>query len=232
MWADLREKYWPIIISTSRGMGKTFFLKKFGMQKIKDDLKTSIIENGLSSGRILSFDFSKSANIFQNEQDIFCFFPRLMVFFLCRLFKGTQVDGINFEEIKSLDGVATASGRQKKFREWLKHWQKNSGTERMMEEYIRLTNIAFNTTHDSPPVFLLDEIQSLCTPMDVKSTFAIKGTVQIHSHLSLLLTQLAGQLKPVCICTGTNNGKITSIAVDTTSKRISRTLEAAHYLFK
>jgi hypothetical protein len=25
------QKYWPIIISTSRGMGKTFFLKMIGM---------------------------------------------------------------------------------------------------------------------------------------------------------------------------------------------------------
>ena len=35
------EKYKPIIISTSRGMGKTFLLKKFGMQQIKDNLKHS-----------------------------------------------------------------------------------------------------------------------------------------------------------------------------------------------
>jgi ribosomal protein S26 len=80
-----------------------------------------------------------------------------------------------------------------------------------MTEYIRLTKIAFGTTHDTPPVFLLDEIQKLCRPTNVESSFKQDGTSQMHSQLSLLLTQLAGKLKPVCICTGTNSGKIISI---------------------
>jgi hypothetical protein len=61
----------------------------------------------------------------------------------------------------------------------------------MMEEYIRLTKIAFGTTHDTPPVFLLDEIQKLCRPTNVESSFKQDGTSQMHSQLSLLLTQLA-----------------------------------------
>ena len=40
-----KEKYWPVIISTSRGMGKMFLLRKFGMQQIKDNLKTPVIGN-------------------------------------------------------------------------------------------------------------------------------------------------------------------------------------------
>ena len=59
--------------------------------------------------------------------------------------------------------------------------------------------------------FLIDEIQKLCCPTNVGSSYS-DGTLQKHSQLSLLLTQLAGQLKPVCICTGTNCGMIKSIA--------------------
>jgi hypothetical protein len=81
----------------------------------------------------------------------------------------------------------------------------------MIDEYIRLTNIAFGTTHNTPPVFLLDEIQKLCRPTNVESLFESDGKSKKHSQLSLLLTQLVGKLKPICICTGTNNGKILSI---------------------
>jgi hypothetical protein len=121
------------------------------------------------------------------------------------------VDGITFEKIMSFDEVATASGQQLKFKRWLAKWQNTRGTEAMMEEYIRLTNIAFGVNDNSPPVFLLDEIQMLCCPTNVASSFKNDGTLQMHSQLSLLVLQLAGQLKPVCICTGTNNGKIISI---------------------
>ena len=82
----------------------------------------------------------------------------------------------------------------------------------MIIEYIRLTNIAFGIVDNTPPVFLPDEIQSLCGPTDLLSTYYSDGTFQNHSQLSLLLAQLAGQIKPVCICTGTNSGNIISIA--------------------
>ena len=206
-----KGKYWPVIISTSRGMGKTFLLKKFGMQQIKDHLKTPIIGNAITTCRILSFDFVKNPNAIQNDEDVCSFFPRLMVFFLCRIFNGTQVDGINFKEIKSFSEVPIATGQQLKFNQWLMEWQNSHGTEAMVDEYIRLTNIAFGTTHEAPPVFLLDEIQKLCRPTIVESSFSKDGISQKHSQLSLLLTQLAGKRKPVCICTGTNSGKIISI---------------------
>ena len=202
-----KDKYWPVIISTSRGMGKTFLLKKFGMQKIKDNLKTDIIGNAIATGRILSFDFTSGS--IKNEDDVYSFFPRLMVFFLCRIFDGTQVDGINFEKTE-FDLVSSHRGRNLNFNQWLSKVARYR-TEAMVDEYIRLTNIAFGTTHDAPPVFLLDEIQNLCHPTNVTSSFLRDKTPQIHSQLSLLLSQLAGKLKPVCICTGTNNGNIISI---------------------
>ncbi len=54
-----KNKYKPVIISTSRGMGKTFLLKKVGMQQVKEQLKLALIGNAIACGRILSFDFAK-----------------------------------------------------------------------------------------------------------------------------------------------------------------------------
>jgi hypothetical protein len=61
-------------------------------------------------------------------------------------------------------------------------------------------------------VFLLDEIQTLCKPTNRKSEKISDGNgPKIHSYLTYLLTQLAGKHRPICICTGTNNGDIVSI---------------------
>ena len=76
-----KDKYWPVIISTSRGMGKTFLLKKFGMQQNRNDLKNPLIGNAIITGRILSFDFAKYPTAIQNNDDVFSFFSRLMIFF-------------------------------------------------------------------------------------------------------------------------------------------------------
>ncbi|KAI8894135.1 hypothetical protein BC833DRAFT_244566 [Globomyces pollinis-pini] len=108
------------------------------------------------------------------------------------------------------NNVTSFKGTQVRFNAWLLKVARY-GTETMMKEYIRLTNIAFGVKEIAPPVFLLDEIQTLCRPTNVLSSFWIDGTPRNHSRLSLLLTQLAGNLKPVCICTGTNSGNIISI---------------------
>ena len=85
-----------------------------------------------------------------------------MIFFLCPLFARTDVDGIYFEEIPTFGNVSNFVGRQRKFNNWLKALLQAS-TEKMIDEYIRLTNIAFSANCDSPPVFLLDEIQWLAS---------------------------------------------------------------------
>ncbi len=203
------QKFMPIIISTSRGMGKSFLLKMFGRQKLEAHLLSTDICQAVSCGRILSFDFAKEATAIQSVEDVQSFFPRLMIFFLCRMFQGTEVDGIHFEEIKSFSNVINYSGKQSTFNLWIAEW-KQSSAERMMDEYIRLTNIAFGKNYMFPPVFLLDEIQRLCVSTEIISSYAPDGPKN-HSLLSLLLTELAGKHRPICICTGTNNGNIISI---------------------
>jgi hypothetical protein len=117
------------------------------------------------------------------------------------LFDGTQVDGINFEKLEFRDIVGTIS-QQPTFHDWL-HQCLQRGADRMMKEYIRLTNIAFGVNCSSPPVFLLDEVQVLSTPTTMLSKIRVDISYY-HTFLSMLLFQLAGQHKPVCICTGTN----------------------------
>ena len=209
-----RQKYWPIIISTSRGMGKTFLLKMIGMQKVKEELQNVLIQEALSCGRIISFDFAKNATAIQSLDDVKSFFPRLMIYFLCLLFDGTQVDGINFEAIE-FDLIPVYGGIHPELNVWLKTCL-NYRSDRMMDEYIRLTNIAFSVpSHTNrskaPPVFLLDEIQTICHSTSIRSKRNSDGSDKMHTFLSLLLTQLAGKHNPICICTGTNDGDIIAI---------------------
>ena len=206
-----QDKYQPIIISTSRGMGKTFLMKCVGSQNVKKGFECDLIKDALEYGRILSFDFAGAAasNAVSEVDDIETFFTRLMIFFLCRLFDGTEVDGIQFQKISQFGYIGSFVGKQLAFKTWLTESILLAADD-MINEYIRLTNIAFNGICQSPPVFLLDEIQGLCKPTTVQSKLQ-ENQIIYHTFLSLLLTQLAGKHKPICICTGTNNGNIVQI---------------------
>ena len=150
-----RQKYWPIVISTTKGMGKTFLLKKLGSQQLKSNLKCPLIQEAISCGRIITFDFIKESESLEDLEDLYSFFARLMVYHLCLLFDGTRVDGINFKKIHSFKDVGKTVGKHKSFDNWLKKWQNSQGTAFTIDEYIRLTNIAFKVNNNTPPVFFL-----------------------------------------------------------------------------
>ena len=85
----------------------------------------------------------------------------------------------------------------------------------MMDEYIRLTNMAFSVgpdtdMHNTPPVFLFDEVQKLCVPTDNISIYDSSAS-RYHTLLTLILINISTKHQPICICTGTNNGEILSI---------------------
>lgn len=204
------DKYQPIICSTSRGIGKTAFMEAIGMQNVKPELKNQLITEALSCGRILSFDFANAAarTAVSTVEEVETFFTRLMIYFLCRLFDGTEVDGIHFQQAE-FNFITGFIGIQTRFNQWKRNCLQ-FGVDRMIDEYIRLTNIAFKVDCVAPPVFLLDEIQGLCKPTTIQSRFQM-NEITNHSFLSLLLTQLAGKHKPVCICTGTNSGNLIKI---------------------
>ena len=56
------DKYQPISVTASSGMGKTL-LKCVGSQKVKEELECRLIKDALLYGRVLSFDFSNEAGI-------------------------------------------------------------------------------------------------------------------------------------------------------------------------
>ena len=140
-----------------------------------------------------------------SQGDISSFFTRLMIYYLCRLFNGTSVDGTHFQELE-FNNIEKSLGTQPKFNNWKSNFLQYRA-EDMIKEYIRLINIAFKVNCDSPPTFLLDNIQHLCKPTTIESKYEF-GELTFHSFLSLLLLQMSTKFKPACICTGTENGNI------------------------
>ena len=210
------QKYQPIIISTSKGMGKTFLLKMIGSQKIgREELRSKRISDAISLGRIISFDFLRFDCI-KSLEDAFLFPTRLMIYYLCLIFDHSEVSGIKFLKINSILEVENFSGT-KSFNTWKSRFIR-ADSQSMIDEYIRLTNIAFDAQCQSPPVFLFDEVQAL---NEIKVTDEIGN----NTLLLRLLKSLACGYDPVCICTGTNSGNILSIAE--TSSIIPRILSLA-----
>jgi hypothetical protein len=214
--ARQQQKYMPFIISTSRGMGKTFLLKKIGAQDVPKGLENKRIQEALKRGRIISFDFLLNiAHAPKTVNEALRFPIHLMIFSICRLFARKEVDGIHFEKIQSLSDVTTCKGTQRKFQVWLSNCRLAS-TREMIAEYIRLTDIAFQDTQrkcPEPPVFLFDEVQVVCKETELEST--VLGGGPNHTILTIILARLStGEGQPICICTGTNDGRISKIAAN------------------
>ena len=109
-----------------------------GLQSVSRELKNPLILDAKATGRILSFDFPKDAGrgAIPTENDIETFFTRLMIYFLCLMFHGCQVDGIWFEKISPFSDVSIWIGRQQKFQIWLEGCKRLTADD-MMDEYIR-----------------------------------------------------------------------------------------------
>ncbi len=82
-------------------MGKTFLLLAVGSQRVPVKYKNHHIQAAIDTGRLVSFDFSKTGGP-ANEREAETFVVRLLIFFLCFLFNGTQVDGMHFEKIQGV----------------------------------------------------------------------------------------------------------------------------------
>ena len=196
-----RPKFSPLVISTTRGLGKSFFLKKLAMQDMKDHLRSNLIGDAKKYGRIISFDFSSQLNAVTSTDDCERFFTLLMIHHLCELFDGRRVDNINFCRI-SFSSVKTYKSTHESFNTWHAKFVQYPAYLMIME-YIRLTDIAYGVQCKAKPVFLLDEIQNLAeSPTTVRSKLN-----HTHTLLSYLLTQLSIS-SPICICTGTKGSSV------------------------
>ncbi|KAI3659777.1 hypothetical protein MP638_000906 [Amoeboaphelidium occidentale] len=214
-------KYLPIIISASHDMDTTSFLRDFGMQNVPEHLKCPEIVKAGQCGRILSFDFSLRVEVSLWDNNVFTFFQSLMVYHLCRMFRYRCVDGINFKSnfrprspITWGSMLAQASPGTPFYR-WLSMCR-NYRVDEMMDEYMRLTNIAFRGDCDVPPVFLLKGVERIA---NIRNNNIAGPDGTDLTMLSLLLERLAGRHNPICISTGIDDRGIletqkTTIGVD------------------
>lgn len=87
-------------------------MEAIGMQLVKPQLKNQLIMDALAYGRALSFDFACAAagTAIRTQEEIRTFFTRLMIYFLCRMFDGTQVKGIHFKETE-FSNIISFTGR-------------------------------------------------------------------------------------------------------------------------
>ncbi|KAI3658578.1 hypothetical protein MP638_002822 [Amoeboaphelidium occidentale] len=207
------HKYRPIIISASHGMDAKSLLKAIGLQSIPEHLNCPEIVKAGQCGRILSFDVSLGLDGIHLNDNVLTFFQRLMVHYLCRMICFKCVGGIYFRaKVLSLFPIAWKDIEADAypgtaFYRWLSMCRGFSVDE-MIDEYMRLTNIAFRVDYDFPPVILLNGVERFA---NVRTNRISKPDGSYHTRLSLLLTQLAGRHKPQSISAVKKNGYTTKV---------------------
>jgi hypothetical protein len=93
------------------------------------------------------------------------FLRKLLIFYLCLNFNESIVDGIPFEKIDFNDLKRTPVISNKLLKSQITEWW-DMDIHDLIEEYMRLTNIAFNVDCDTPPVFIFDEVQVIDIPIN------------------------------------------------------------------
>jgi hypothetical protein len=192
-----QQKFRPTMIISTKGMGKTFFMRMLGSQKVPDHLKCEAIEEAIKCGRVISFDFSQEFE-FVTDADISLFLIKLLIYHLCNIFQGCIVDGIHFVK----PTFPHFRGTKDSFIAW-ENQRYSEDVKSMVCEYIRLTNLAFGVNCSVLPVFLFDEVQVLC-----KETSRISSQGYHYTLLATILNQLSFDTDIVCVCSGLNHGNI------------------------
>jgi hypothetical protein len=205
------QKYRPIVIWASLEIDTKSLLRSIGTQNVPEHLKLPEIVKAGQCGRILSFNFSIENDAILHDDDLLTFFQRLMVFYLGKMFIACCVEGINFGiefdyQLKSLYRRYQAGTHDTSpFHRW-RSMCLGYSVDEMIDEYMRLTNIAFRVDCDIPPVFLLNGVERLAN-IRTRRVASSDGT-SYDTRLSLLLTQLAGRHNPLCILAGTDDSGI------------------------
>jgi hypothetical protein len=202
----------PTLI-TSRGMGKTFLLKRLGLQRENDAIDIPEFKNAGKVGRVISIETVEAVNAFGDASLSIetCFWQSTIILHLAHIFNNTTVDGIYFEsfslnKILSLWNVESKT----KFESWAKKTLENS-VDYAFSELTRLTNLAFRVHDTSTPLFLLDNVHSLTTPTSVQSTSYTTKKPLFHTQLSSLLNKLTS-VRPFCIVAGTADASLSLLS--------------------
>jgi len=197
-------KYEPIVICTSRSMGKTFFMKKL-VKPAKGYSPVKQIKDAYEVGHIVTMNTTEIYHVLANDQDNYSRFWQLAIAYnIVHLFAGYQVARINFHICNLADIIGCWKKLERRDNALLKYLSgKLIGTSvrGACQEMVRLTNIAFASNSDVKPVFLLDNVHTLARlPTTLLSTKNKNQTI-----LSMVLNQLA-EYRPPCIVAGTTDG--------------------------
>jgi hypothetical protein len=198
------DKYRPIVISTTRGMGKTFILKKIGKHDLGENYNIQPIKEAGEYGRIISMDCDYFwQNIADSGINRRYYWNVIIVYHILHLFKGSSMNGINFSQsglnfiIQQLQ-ISTSDT----LGSWVKRFISYS-TEDAFQQLIVLTKNAFGCSSNAKPVILLDNAHVLA-----KKVTNVESTKQKnHTLLSLMLTDLCNY-RPICLVAGTTDGNL------------------------
>jgi len=204
------DKYLPVVVATSRGMGKTFFLKKIARS---DSLY--VARKARNVGRIITMECAKAMEIFTEfaptrTEILEYFWSALAVHHILHLFNGYRVGPIDFQ---SRTLVAILNIRKGGYRptDSLDAWIYDTlrlSDENLFKMLRDLTNNAFGVQDESLPLILLDNVHALTTEIEKYSS---EFPQQRHTILSKLLTALAPFRIPIVVA-GTCDGKLEKIA--------------------
>lgn len=157
-------KYEPIVICTSRSMGKTFFMKKL-VKPAKGYSPVKQIKDAYEVGHIVTMNTTEIYHVLANDQDNYSRFWQLAIAYnIVHLFAGYQVARINFHICNLADIIGCWKKLERRDNALLKYLSgKLIGTSvrGACQEMVQLTNIAFASNSDVKPVFLLDNVHTL-----------------------------------------------------------------------
>ena len=195
------QKLSPIIISTSRGMGKTFLLKKLGANDLASNERIDELEQAKLNGRTISVTAAPDT-VDKYDKNYELWVKDLLLAHLSHVFAGYSYQNVDFRIQPYLnpllDDLSYASDSFKTFVELVRSFSVSQAFDLVME----WTRNAFNITAEIRLVILVDEMQHLLLEMGIQSTI---GT-SIHTFLSMALSCLKSK-RPIIIMTGTNYGE-------------------------
>ena len=164
------QKLTPIIISTSRGMGKTFLLRKLGANDAGSSIKE--LEDAKNNGRTVSFTAGMlTVEKYRNnhelwQKDLFCSH-------LSQVFVGHSFKNVKFVKTYANPLLEDLSMPSESFRELVKKMRSMTALN-VYELVMNWTREAFNITSDIRLVILIDEMQFLLDGLD-KTRLPIKS---------------------------------------------------------
>lgn len=195
-----QQKLAPVIISTSRGMGKTFLLKKLGANDLGTSESIIELEQAKLNGRTISIT-SKRDTVNKYSCDYELWLKDVFLGHLSNVFYGYSFRGVCFDVKFPNPLLQDVSKASPSFQKFAGHVKSRSVLE-VFDLVMEWTREAFNITSEIRLVVLIDEMQHLLVDMNIKSS-VYSGN---HTFLSLALSCLKMR-RPIIIMTGTNAGE-------------------------